>query len=62
MERKTNFPWADAVTVGDNPVELRRHACRLCGWEWYEECDKADYPYYCPGCGKEYAIGQDEGV
>lgn len=58
----TTFPWADAVTIGDTPVELRRHICRLCGWEWYEACDNADYPYYCPGCGKEYVIGKDEGV
>lgn len=54
VERQTNFPWADAVTIGDSPVELRRHICRLCGWGWYEECDKDNYPYYCPGCGEEY--------
>lgn len=39
-----------------SPFALTQHSCPLCSYEWWELTDAGDYPYYCPGCGKPYAL------
>ena len=38
---------------------LSKHCCPFCRYEWYEFTDAADYPNFCPGCGKAYDVHQE---
>ena len=35
-------------------LELRAYKCPDCGYQFWVNCDDADYSCYCPFCGEDH--------